>query len=121
MVIPLSTGYTCPVTMRDSSDARNTAMLAISSGSIRPIRCAAAIFVTRGLPASNRPRTRSVIVAAGAMALTRTLCGANSTAIDRVIAAMQPFATIASSTVFRHTRHEVWTPMLASRDEKQTG
>ena len=26
---------------------------------------------------------------------------------------------IASSTVFHHARHEVWTPMLASRDEKQ--
>jgi hypothetical protein len=61
MVIPLSTGYTCPATIRVSSDARNTAIFAMSSGSIRPIRCAAAIFVTRGLPASNRPRTRSVI------------------------------------------------------------
>jgi hypothetical protein len=35
-------------------DARNTAMLAMPSGSISPIKCAAAIFVTRGLPASNR-------------------------------------------------------------------
>ena len=26
---------------------------------------------------------------------------------------------IASSTVFHYARHEVWTPMLASRDEKQ--
>ena len=53
-------------------DARNTAMLAMSPGSISPIKCAAAIFVTRGLPASNRSRTRSVVVAAGAMTLTRT-------------------------------------------------
>ena len=29
MVMPLSTGYTCPVIIRDSSDARNTAMFAI--------------------------------------------------------------------------------------------
>jgi hypothetical protein len=61
---------------------------------VNPIGCAAAIFVTLGLPASNRPRTRSVIVAAGAMALTRIFCGANSTAIDRVIAAMPPFAAV---------------------------
>ena len=61
-----------PVIIRDLFDARNTAMFAMSSGWIKPIRCAAAIFVTRGLPASNRPRTRSVIVAAGAIALTRT-------------------------------------------------
>jgi hypothetical protein len=52
IVTPLSTGYTCPVTIRDSSEARNTAMLAMSSGSISPTRCAAASFVTRGLPAS---------------------------------------------------------------------
>jgi hypothetical protein len=26
---------------------------------------------------------------------------------------------IASSTVFNYARHEVWTPMLASRDEKR--
>ena len=26
---------------------------------------------------------------------------------------------IASSTVFHYARHEVWTPMLASRDEKE--
>ena len=83
-----------PVTIRDSSDARNTAMLAMSSGSISPTRCAAASFVTRGLRASSRPRTRSVIVADGAIALTRTFCGANSTAIDRVIAAMPPFAAV---------------------------
>jgi hypothetical protein len=44
MVIPLSTGHTSHVTIRDSSDARNTAELAISSGSIKPIRCAAANF-----------------------------------------------------------------------------
>ena len=69
-------------------------MLAMSSGSISPSRWPATIFVTRGLPASNLPRTRSVIVAAGAMALTRTFCGANSTAIDRVIAAMPPFAAV---------------------------
>ena len=39
-------------------DARNTAMLAMSPGSISPIKCAAAIFVTRGLPASNRSKSR---------------------------------------------------------------
>src|SRR5438270_889451 len=94
IVTPLSTGYTCPVTIRDSSEARKTAMLAMSSGSISPTRCAAASFVTRGLPASSRPRTRSVIVADGAIALTRTLWGANSTAIERVIAAMPPFAAV---------------------------
>jgi hypothetical protein len=59
--IPLSTGYTLPVIFR------NTAM-AMFSGSINPIRCAAAIFATRGSPASELPRTRSVIAAAGAMA-----------------------------------------------------
>src|ERR1700731_4325900 len=91
IVTPLSTGYTCPVTIRDSSEARNTAMLAMSSGSISPTRCAAASFVTRGLPASSRSRTRSVIVADGAIALTRTLWGANSTAIERVSAATPPF------------------------------
>ena len=69
IVTPLSTGYTCPVTIPDSSEAKNTAMLAMSSGSISPTRCAAASFVTRGLPASSRPRTRSVIVADGAIAL----------------------------------------------------
>ena len=69
-------------------------MLAMSAGSISPIRCASAILVTRGLPASNRPRTRSVIVAAGAMALTRTPYEANSTAIDRMIAAMPPLAAV---------------------------
>ena len=58
IVTPLSTGYTCPVTIRDSSEAKNTAMLAMSSGSISPTRCAAASFVTRGLPASSQPRTR---------------------------------------------------------------
>ena len=26
---------------------------------------------------------------------------------------------IANTTVFHHARHEVWTPMLVSRDEKQ--
>jgi hypothetical protein len=79
-------------------------MLAMSSGSIRPIRCAAAIFVTRGLPASNRPRTRSVMVAAGAMALTRTFWGANSTAIDRVIAAIPPFGGVAIEASNAHQR-----------------
>ena len=44
MVIPRSTGYTWPVIIRDSSDARNTAIFAMSSGSIRPIRCAATIL-----------------------------------------------------------------------------
>src|ERR1700686_2612574 len=73
IVTPLSTGSTCPVTIRDSSEARNTAILAMSSGSISPTRCAAASFVTRGLPASSRPRTRSVIVADGAIALPRPL------------------------------------------------
>ena len=92
IVTPLSTGYTCPVSIRDSSDARNTAMLGDVLGLDQPNRCAAASFFTRGLPASSRPRTRSVIVADGAIALTRTLCGANSTAIERVIAAMPPFA-----------------------------
>jgi hypothetical protein len=53
IVTPLSTGYTCPVTIRDSSEAKNTAMLAMSSGSISPTRCAAASFVTRGLPAES--------------------------------------------------------------------
>jgi hypothetical protein len=76
------------------SEAKNTAMLAMSSGSISPTRCAAASFVTRGLPGSSRPRTRSVIVADGAIALTRTLWGANSTAIERVIAAMPPCAAV---------------------------
>ena len=58
-------------------NAIGRSMLAISAGSISP--------------ASNRPRIRSVVVAAGAMALTRIFCGAHSTAIDRVIAAMRPF------------------------------
>ena len=57
MVIPLSTGYTCPVIIRDSSDARNTAMFAMSSGWIRPIKCAAAIY--RGSrPARYLPGSR---------------------------------------------------------------
>jgi hypothetical protein len=34
------------------------------------------------------------MVADGAIALTRTFCGAYSTAIERVIAAMPPFAAV---------------------------
>jgi hypothetical protein len=38
----------------DSSNARNAAILPMSSGSMRPIGCAVAIFVTRERPAWNR-------------------------------------------------------------------
>ena len=38
--------------------------------------------------------TRSVIVADGAIALTQTLCGAQATASERVIAAIPPFAAV---------------------------
>src|SRR5580698_10327660 len=93
IVTPLSTGYTCPVTIRDSSDARNSAMSAISVGSFSPSRCDFASLSIAALPAISL-RTRSVSVTAGAMAFTRTFCGANSTARDRVIAATPPFAAV---------------------------
>ena len=68
-------------------------MSAMSCGSISPSRCASASLVSAALPATSL-RTRSVIVADGAMAFTRTRCGANSTAIERVIAATPPFAAV---------------------------
>ena len=94
MVIPLSTGYTCPVTIRDLSDARNTAMLAISSGSISPIRCAAR-DLRHSRVARFKPPAHTIRHHRGwCDRITRTFCGANSTAIDRVIAAMPPFAAV---------------------------
>jgi hypothetical protein len=36
IVTPLSTGYTCPVTIRDSSEARKTARLAKSASNYDP-------------------------------------------------------------------------------------
>ena len=93
MVTPLSTGYTCPVTIRDSSDARNTAMLAMSSGSISPTRCESASLSRRCVAGDqfahavgHRRRRRDGVDA--------HLCGANSTAIERVIAATPPFAAV---------------------------
>ncbi len=67
-------------------------MAAMSSGSIRPSRWEFASLSSAALP-GNSFRTRSVIVAEGAMALTRTF-GANSTAMERVMAATAPLAAV---------------------------
>ena len=68
-------------------------MRAISSGSTMPSICRP---VTEAIPSlrSIMRITRSVRVVAGATALTRTLCSAYSTAIDRVIAATPPFDAV---------------------------
>src|SRR5271165_4057362 len=75
--------------MRDSSEAMNNAMSAMSVGSISPNRCDLAILSSAALPATSRC-TRSVNVTDGAIAFTRTCCAANSTARERVSAAVAP-------------------------------
>ena len=49
IVTPLSTGRIWTVTMRDASDARESAALAMSSGWMRPSRCDCASLSSAGL------------------------------------------------------------------------
>ena len=78
---------------RDSSPARNTATLAMSSGwAMRPrgMTRAMAAISSSVLP----PRGWAVSVVPGAIAFTRMPCGASSSAIERVIVMMPPLLAV---------------------------
>src|SRR5207245_7890671 len=87
---PPLTCSVCPVMCRDSSLARNTATLAMSSGwAMRPSGMILAIAASSSsvLP----PRGWAVSVVPGAIAFTRMPWGASSRAIVRVMVMMPPF------------------------------
>jgi hypothetical protein len=68
-------------------------MLTMSSGLISPSRGAPTSRGGAALPATSS-LNRSVIGADGAIALTQTLCGAQTTASERVIATIPPLAAV---------------------------
>src|SRR5271165_1384182 len=80
IVTPPSTTIACPVMKEPAFEARNTAAPAISSGS--PMRRSGVVAVTAFSVSafSHKARAKSVLTRPGAMQLTRTLCGPNSTA-----------------------------------------
>src|SRR5207245_9468576 len=89
MYSPPLTCSVCPVMCRDSSPARNTATLAMSSGwAMRPsgMTLAMAAISSSVLP----PRGWAVSVVPGAMAVTRMPCRASPRAIARGLGASPP-------------------------------
>src|SRR5205814_1985896 len=93
MYSPPLTCSVCPVMCRDSSLARNTATLAMSSGwAMRPSGMILAIAASSSsvLP----PRGWAVSVVPGAIAFTRMPCGASSRAIVRVIVMTPPLLAV---------------------------
>src|SRR5712664_1091365 len=93
MYNPPLTCSVCPVMCRDSSLARNTATLAMSSGwAIRPSGMILAIAASSSsvLP----PRGWAVSVVPGAIAFTRMPWGASSSAIVRVIVITPPLLAV---------------------------
>src|SRR5262249_20097999 len=94
MIIPPSTGITCPVTMRESSDASHTAVPVRSSGSsARWIAICMSMMYCRycsGTPCF----VASVMVGPGAMALTRMFCRPTVPAMKCVMALMAAFVTL---------------------------
>src|SRR5579875_40045 len=85
-----------PVIIRDSSEARNRAMLAMSSGwptaNGWPFILSLNLEDTRLAAGPVRVLTRSVITAPGQIALTRMLCSAYSHAIALVKEIIPPLA-----------------------------
>ena len=88
---PPETTSRSPVIQRDSSEARNTATPAMSSGwPKRPSGVSATIRFSKSLPMMPALCVPSVSTPPGAMALTRILRGPSSLARSRVIASSAP-------------------------------
>ena len=90
--MPPDTASISPVTQRASSDARNTATGAISSGCpTRPNGVCCNICFSKSLPTIPADRVPSVCISPGLMAFTLIFRGPSSFASTRVIASMAPF------------------------------
>ena len=82
-----------PVSQPDSSEARNTAIGAMSEGCpMRPRGVMAIVCFSKSLPTPITPAARapSVAVAPGLMEFTRICLGPNSFASTRVMASRAP-------------------------------
>src|SRR5581483_11263941 len=80
MLTPPSATMHWPVMNAAASDARNTAMPAISRGSPSRLSGVAAMRSARRVSSSQSARAKSVLIRPGAMALTRTFFGPHSAA-----------------------------------------